>query len=337
MKANRRQGRDRCTPPCVRARAIFLMLVMLVAATLACDALGSGVKSGDTGAFAEETEEPEEEETEESRDTGEQSGLSSDADIRFEVPIRIADRAGEILGDGQVRLYVPPSVQVGDTVEVLLEIEVGELSIGELNPEPSPTPIMGTPRPTSTPPPLLEAQFVQVREWMGADVRGLDEANFDIRPVPPDGLRHMQAQAVNWWKWNISPIGENAIGVNSLEVFVFLPNTLEDGTPFNEEVNIIPFEIEVLAAPTATPTSTPRPTATATTTPTPDFLGRVDQGFVSLVDTWLARVLTIGAVVGLVYSAYRFIAARLKKPETASQTHKDSDKGTDPGAKDKRS
>jgi hypothetical protein len=209
------------------------------------------------------------------------------------------------------------------TAEVRLEIQVNAPldAVLTLNPPPSPTPVIGTPRPTPTPMPLTEAQFIVVREFMGAGLRGRDAGRFAIDPVPPDGLRRMEPFAVNWWKWNLTPVGPEAVGINALEVYIFLPTTLADGTPFTEETNIIPFEVEVLAPPTPTPppTDTPTPTltptatatpqATPTVTPTPTFGEKVGTGFTNFLDTWVGRLAGLAALIGSLYAGYR--SARL--------------------------
>jgi hypothetical protein len=159
----------------------------------------------------------------------------------------ITDEAGAVLGDGEVRLYAPSSMALDETVEVRVEIMVNApiAASGTLNPVPSPTPALDTPRPTPTPLPLVERQYVAVREYMGAGLRGPDVAHFEVESVPPHGLRRMQPGATNWWKWNLRPTGPEAAGVNRLEVYIFLPRTRDDGTPFNEETNLFPFEITV--------------------------------------------------------------------------------------------
>lgn len=243
--------------------------------------------------------------------------------------IEIIDLAGEIIGEGSVRLYAPESVQFGDNFEVRLEIEALNLPEHILNPEHTPTPMLGTPQATPSPAPLTTSQFIIVREWMGAGLRGVDHNNFVVDPIPPSGLRKMENNAVNWWKWVLSADSENAIGRNLLEAYVYLPNQLSNGVEWYEETNIIPFYIEVVAPPTATPTITPSPTSTNTPTPTsmptptntptptptytptPRFIERLSSSDDTSVDIWLARFLAIGGFIAMIWGTYSFIKGRL--------------------------
>ena len=204
--------------------------------------------------------------------------------------INIMNRSGEIVGDGEVRLYAPDTLALDDASEIRLEIfaEMDENS-ATLFPPPSVTPVLGTPQPTPTLLPMVEAQFIEIHQFMGAGLRGLHARRFNIDPVPPTGIREMQRGGITWWKWTISPATQAAVGLNTLEVFIYLPAQLDDGTPYEIETNIIPFTIEVLApatetptatltpsvTPSVTPTSTPSPTATVT--PTPTFGEKVDD------------------------------------------------------------
>ncbi|HLA44686.1 MAG TPA: SH3 domain-containing protein, partial [Aggregatilineales bacterium] len=160
----------------------------------------------------------------------------------------IIDTAGGVIGEGEVHVFSPTSMKIGEVSEIRVEIRVNslipELSAA-LNPEPSATPVIGTPRPTQTALPLVEAQFIEIREYMGAELGGIDVDHFDIDTVPPSGIRLMQPEAVNWWKWTIKPNGEEALGTNKLEIVMYIPQEREDGVDLRRETNIIPFEIEV--------------------------------------------------------------------------------------------
>ncbi len=127
---------------------------------------------------------------------------------------------------------------------------------------------------------------------MGAGLRGVDFDHFKIVSVPPGGLRHMQTQAINWWKWSISPKNEDAVGVNHLEVYIYLPSKLSDGTPYNQETNTIPFDITV----SAPPTSFEKFFDTAT-------------GKISAVAGTIAA---LAGAIGAIYGAYRFLVQRRK-------------------------
>jgi len=208
--------------------------------------------------------------------------------------IDIYDEAGQRIGNGAVRLYAPADMAYNDLSEIRVEIQVNAPQGIEvtLNPQPSNTPVLGTPRPTPSPLSLLDTQFVEVREYMGAGLRGVDFDHFKIVSVPPGGLRHMQTQAINWWKWSISPKNEDAVGVNHLEVYIYLPSKLSDGTPYNQETNTIPFDITV----SAPPTSFEKFFDTAT-------------GKISAVAGTIAA---LAGAIGAIYGAYRFLVQRRK-------------------------
>jgi hypothetical protein len=164
----------------------------------------------------------------------------------------IYDESGSVLGDGEVRLYAPEELHIAEASEVRLEISISVINATlavTSSPPASATPQLGTPRPTSTLLPLSERQFIEVREFMGAGLRGRDVDLFEITSVPPDGLRRMYVNQVNWWRWNIRAL-EEAIGTRQLEVYIYLPETREDGMSFSRETNILFFQLEVL--PTAT-------------------------------------------------------------------------------------
>lgn len=171
--------------------------------------------------------------------------------------VEVADDRGTHLGDGEARLYSPSELHVGEASEVRLEIQVTFPPdyFATLQPLPSATPILGTPAPTPSPLPLSALQFVEIREYMGAELGGLDADNFEIEPVPPNGLRRMYSDAINWWKWNIRPTNDQAIGLNNLELRIFIPL---DNDPTNLlYTNIIEFQIEVLPTITISSTETP--------------------------------------------------------------------------------
>jgi hypothetical protein len=158
----------------------------------------------------------------------------------------VIDEAGDVIGGGVVRLYSPPELRADEAAEIRVEIQV-DLPVEDLNPAPSPTPLIGTPRPTPSPLPLQDAQFVEVREFMGAILSGVDIGNFRTDAVPPNGLRRIDPNAINWWKWNIRPEAGTE-GVQRLEVRIFIPQRRADGTVLNRETNLLPFEINVVGA-----------------------------------------------------------------------------------------
>jgi hypothetical protein len=109
----------------------------------------------------------------------------------------------------------------------------------------------------------------------------------------------MHTRTVNWWKWNIRPTDDTAVGTQELAVYIYLPQSRDDGTEFNDETNIIPFELEILAA-------------------------AVQPG--SFFDTTLGRIAAVtGAIVGIagvigtVYKGYKFFQ---KKRQPAKRRRK---------------
>ena len=139
--------------------------------------------------------------------------------------------------------------------------------------------------------PLADRQFVTVREYMGAALGGADASRFLIDPVPPDGVRRLQANAVNWWKWNLRAAGESSVGVNRLEIRIFLPQSLDDGTDVSTETNLIPFEIEVVKQ-------------------APVSVGALVQGFLGIA----GLLATLGGATGFLLTFYRLTAKRFRQP-----------------------
>ena len=101
--------------------------------------------------------------------------------------INIMNRSGETIGEGEVRLYAPDTLALDDASEIRLEIfaDVDEDS-GTLFPPPSVTPVLSTPQPTATLLPMVEAQFIEIHQFMGAGLRGLHARRFNIDSVAAD-------------------------------------------------------------------------------------------------------------------------------------------------------
>lgn len=175
----------------------------------------------------------------------------------------LVDEAGAKIGNGEVRVYSPRYVRRGEIADIRVEIQVDaaplvyastdlaalESLAGEepitLVPLPSPTPVLGTPHPTPSPLPMADKQFVEVREYMGARLGGIDASSFEIHAVPPSGLRRMYEGAINWWKWTIRPSESAELGLKHLEVYIYLPLRRNDNTVFEQETNIIPINIMI--------------------------------------------------------------------------------------------
>ena len=164
-------------------------------------------------------------------------------------PITISDNAGRIIGDGEVRVYAPAAINFGDTGEIQVQIEANPQSNGNatLNPQPSPTPELVTPRATPTPLILVDngRQFITVYEYMSATLRGVHLENFSVDAIPPNGVRHLTGSGtIYWWKWSISP-KKDAIGIdNSLEIYI-VPQSTSSESPIDSQSRTISFRIKV--------------------------------------------------------------------------------------------
>lgn len=181
------------------------------------------------------------------------------------VDFKVVSEAGEQLGNGTVRLYSPLQMRLNESAAIIVELDLSlepGVTLTALpipatftpTPRPTPLPTGATPRPTRTLPPIQGEGYVPVHEFMGAELLGVDRHNFRIDAVPADGLLNIQTDTINRWRWSIRPLGEQALGVNRLEVQIYLPLRRSDGTPFRQETNLLPFEIEVLGDGAANPT-----------------------------------------------------------------------------------
>ncbi len=163
--------------------------------------------------------------------------------------ITISDSAGKVIGDGEVRVYAPANMSLGEVAEIQVQIEANPQSNGNatLNPQPSPTPALSTPRATPTPLILVDngRQFITVYEYMSATLTGVHVGRFDVDAIPPSGVRHLTGSGtVYWWKWSISP-KQSAVGVDTLEVYIVPQKSLTDNTPIDSEARTISFQIKV--------------------------------------------------------------------------------------------
>lgn len=181
------------------------------------------------------------------------------------VDFKVVSEAGEPLGNGTVRLYSPLQMRLNESAAIIVELDLSlepGVSLTALpipatftpTPRPTPLPTGATPRPTRTLPPIQGEGYVPVHEFMGAELLGVDRHNFRIDAVPADGQLNIQPDTINRWRWSIRPLGEQALGVNRLEVQIYLPLRRSDGTAFRQETNLLPFEIEVLGDGAANPT-----------------------------------------------------------------------------------
>lgn len=162
----------------------------------------------------------------------------------------IYDEAGKRLGDGQVKVYAPRTVDLGERGEIRVEIsvqgDVPTVEVTVIGPSDGGETASGE-EPQGPEQQLIGNEPLAVREYMGAGLRGLDVAHFRVEAVPENGLRRVRSNTVAWWKWDIAPVGEEAVGTNYLEVYIYLPRTRDDGTRLDEETNTIPLTVEVPA------------------------------------------------------------------------------------------
>lgn len=214
------------------------------------------------------------------------------------VDFTVVSEAGEHLGSGTVELFSPSEMKVNESAEIVVELTL-DLAPGVMLtalPQPptfTPAPTLGdTGRPTRTPLPLQGTGFVPVYQFMGAELLGVDKHNFRIEAVPADGQLIIQADRPNRWRWSIRPLGPEALGINRLEVQIYLPLKRSDGTAFRQETNLLPLEINVVA----------------------DGRGTSDPASES-DSAWLLMVAGVGglmAVSGLSYGSYWLIQRRRK-------------------------
>jgi hypothetical protein len=85
---------------------------------------------------------------------------------------------------------------------------------------------------------------------MGADIGGLGKDHFKIELVSLWGpVREMKPDQVNEWEWQITPKGDEALGVNKLKVSIYYPDLDSAGRSYNQLVGQIEFQVEVTEPP----------------------------------------------------------------------------------------
>ncbi len=154
------------------------------------------------------------------------------------------------LGDGELRVYAPTRLKVDELSEIRVEIQFRYPSPNATfiwNPPPTATPDykVGTPQPTPTFLPLVNGGYVPFYPRMGVRLGGVDVENFRIEAAQQDNVLNMNPSAINWWKWAIKPIGENALGKNDLEITVYLPDDILSQLQFPPQFDPLRFSIEV--------------------------------------------------------------------------------------------
>lgn len=212
----------------------------------------------------------------------------------------IIDAAGNKLGDGEVRVYAPSRININETGGIRVEVNVNSpVPAGTYEPPDTPTPNLSTPKPTPSPVPLSDRQFVEVREYMGADLRGVDYDYFRVEPDVQNPIHHIKQNAINVWRWTLRPRGKDAIGARKLEIFLYLPTIGTDGKASIKEANSIPIDIEVNS-----------PNAVG------DFVENVGGQLAALA----GLIATIGGAIGTLYTGYHFIVQRRKNQHREQST-----------------
>lgn len=141
----------------------------------------------------------------------------------------------EVLGSGVRRLFAPEEAYFQDAIRIRFEIELDDMVVAE-DATPAPTPDI----------PLRDEAALQVYRYMGAEITGLDLEHFDMYPNPSGYLLQLREDEVNYWEWILRPTGQGAIGTRYLAVRVYLPAIQDDGTIIQEEVALLPFDMEIL-------------------------------------------------------------------------------------------
>jgi hypothetical protein len=193
------------------------------------------------------------------------------------------DEAGAYIGDGEVRLFAPERIPVNGSARIRVQVKADAVN-PVIPPTLTATPVRGTPQPEPVPSPARDVQYITVREFMGAGLRGDDINYFDVKRAPENGLRYIEPGKDAWWEWNISPIGDQAVKSNRLEVYMYLPLERNDGTAFEQEINVLPFQIQVEMA-KMSPAQ------------------RIKEGS-DWINTVLGVVLTVSGVVGVLVAGF---------------------------------
>lgn len=175
----------------------------------------------------------------------------------FSIISASAATGSQAAGEGEARLYAPSEVRESDLIVVRLEVQARNL----INTDviiPTSTPSLST-LPTPTALPLVDMAFAQVFTIMGAELRGVDLANFSIDPAPTDYVLRLDPNIVNYWEWYLRPITPQAFRTNFLSVALYVPEAQADGSISKTVLNRFNFEITVVQASAAEPS--PEPTA----------------------------------------------------------------------------
>lgn len=154
------------------------------------------------------------------------------------------------LGVGEARVFAPETTSVEDVIRVRFELEVTE---AESAATPVPTPDI----------PLRDSRALQIYRFMGARLSGLDLSHFEVYPEQTDYLLEISPDRVNYWEWYLRPKGQEALGRRFLAIEIYLPEVEEEGAIVETILDILIFQVEVIAgepeAPSAYTQTTVKP------------------------------------------------------------------------------
>jgi LysM repeat protein len=206
-------------------------------------------------------------------------------------PIVFFDNSGQYLGDGTLTVLAPQALHLGETGEVRAEIKLNKISpVLTLNPPPTATPDLSITRVAPTPLPEQNRGFILVHERMGAELQGINLANFDVQPVEPSGILPIDPNAINYWKWNITAKDTASLGLSTLNVYVYYPMRTNGGDLYKSPASSLNFYVEI----------------------TKPF----DVG--SFFDTTVGRIAALAGAITAVAGAVAVIWALRRKPQSTS-------------------
>lgn len=230
----------------------------------------------------------------------------------------VRDRSGLKVGEGIVRLFAPDTLQLDETGEIRVEIEVLQPNaqftvITNLAALPTATPDIRI-HPTNTPPPLTENYAITVFEYMGVDMAGIGLSNLTLDPIPPAGTQHFtEPDQMHTWQWDIQATDHDALGEHRLRGEVSLSDV--EGNRYELAIDSIPFTVEVVE-----PLQAIDSAALSTATPLQDADeggGSGGSGKMNMPSSADSPPIVIGvvlAVVGLIGIGTLIVLRRRHKP-----------------------
>ncbi|MBN8595481.1 MAG: hypothetical protein J0M33_27260 [Anaerolineae bacterium] len=164
------------------------------------------------------------------------------------LPVDATAQGSEPIGEGEVRLFSPLRVNEDDLVLVRLELEA-------LNPGPVATaPPISLPTRVPTPS-LLDQQNISLYTVMAAGLEGLDIDQFQIEPEPNIQMLRLSTKEVNYWEWRLRALPGSGGDYRYLNVFLYVPWLLNDGTVGKIIIYNADIEIYVRQAETSSETA----------------------------------------------------------------------------------